>query len=222
MNLRKVKINVNKAIELKKEISELTKQLSDIKVQLIVDMSEEMDNKNLKYKAVMTKKGYVSIADKSSYEVTNRHLLVSILGEQAENYVKVVTKKEVSFDDKFMEALDIAVNKDYCGGSVEKFLETAFNIGASESRKIKKKLKGKYIEDFKLLSAIVHAGDGLEEEINEIRLRLNYEKMIKYVDVALLGDENLLDKLKNTFVIKETIQTTIKSIDDFNTTADVE
>ena len=222
---RKTVIKINKAIELKKQIAADTKEYDKLKTELIADLSADMSNKNLKHKAVFTKKGYVSVSDKESYEVTNRPLLEEILGkEQVSNYVTTTVKTDISYDNKFMEALGIAVEGDYEFGDIAGFLENTFGLGKSEAKKIAKKFKGKYVDDYKILKAISNKeGDDIfEEEINQIRLMLNANKVSKYISPDILNDRLLMNDLGKTFITKGSIQTVIKGMEEMNTTAEVE
>lgn len=170
---------VDKAVTLEKKIKEDKKTLDQIKAELTNIAYAEMDNKNIKFFQVFGAEGHLNVVYKEKFEIDNFASLVEVLGEIAQ--AKITRKEEVKYEteSRFKAAL-VALCKGEYGKeiSIEQVLQ---GLGLAEPaiKTVKKKLKGEYLKDKKVLEDVGVQGD-CEEELYIIRLYKNYELVERF------------------------------------------
>jgi len=170
---------VDEAIVLEKKIKEDKKKLDKIKATLTNTAYAEMDNKNIKYMQIFGHNGHFNVAYKEKFEIDNFMRLVEVLGEIAQ--AKITRKEEVKYDteSRFKTALIALYKGEYSKEiAIEQVLQ-GLGLDNRAIKTVKKKLKGEYLKDKKVLESVGVQGDR-EEELYAIRLYKNYELVDRF------------------------------------------
>lgn len=188
---------VDEAISLEKKMKEDKKTLDQIKAKLTNAAYEEMDNKNLKFMQIFGLYGSFNMVYKEKLEIDNFNRLVEVLGEIAK--AKITRKEEIKYEaeSRFKAALIALCNDDYSDEiSIEQVLEV-LELDDKAIKAVKKKLKGDYLRDKKVLENVGVLGD-CEEELHYIRLYKNYELVDRFF--GELTDEQIAQVKKAVFI----------------------
>ncbi|MGG1600559.1 ABC transporter permease [Paenibacillus naphthalenovorans] len=170
---------VDEAIALEIRMKEDKKKLDAIKATLTAAASENMDNKNLKYMQIYGSTGRFNVTYKEKFEIDDFDRLVTILGEIAKS--KISRKEEVKYDteSRFKQALIALFKNEYSNEITIDEVLRGLGLDDKTAKTVKKKLKGDYIKDRKVLESVGVSGD-LEEELDAIRLYKNYELVERF------------------------------------------
>jgi hypothetical protein len=189
---------VDLGIVLEKEIKDKTKQLDAIKAELQAAAVEVMDNKNLKYLQIFGFTGHFNVSQKEKFEIDDYVVLVRHLGEVAK--AKIVRKEEVKYttEARFKEALIALFKEDFAsdGQTLDDVLQ-GLDLDASIIKSVKKKLKGDYLKDKRVLESVGVTGE-CEEELDAIRLIKNAELIDRFF--SKLSPEQIAQVRKAIFV----------------------
>jgi len=189
---------VDEAIVLEKRIKESGKELDEIKAKLQAAALEEMENKNLKWLQIFGKLGQFNIAHKEKFEIDDYDALIAVLGEKAK--AKISRKEEIKYttETRFKEALIALLKEDYAtdGLTVDDVL-AGLGLDAATVKAVKKRLKGDYLKDRKVLESVGVIGE-LEEELDAIRQIKNAELIDRFF--GGLSPEELERVRKSVFV----------------------
>lgn len=186
---------VDQGIKLEKKISNDRKALDEVKAQLTNIAFTDMENKGLKFKQIQGNLGIFNAAYKEKFEVDNFEALKKALGDLVED--KISRKIDVKYDveNKFKKALTALFKGDF---SNEPTIDQVLvGLGITDIKAAKKKLKGDYVKDKKVLESFGASGH-LEEELDAIRLYKNYELISRYFEE--LTDEKIEAIKKGVFV----------------------
>lgn len=165
---------VDEGIALDKRMKADKKRLEQIKATLTTVAFEVMDNKSLKFMQIFGTTGHFNTAYKEKFEVDNFERLFKALGEVVA--ANIARKEEVKYDvkDRFKEALVAVFKQEYSKAiSVDQVLQ-GLGLDSKTIKMVKKKLKGDYLKDKKVLESLGIKG-AYEEELYAIRLYKNYE-----------------------------------------------
>lgn len=189
---------IDKGIALDKQIKEDTKQLDAIKAKLQAAAVEVMDNKNLKWLQIFGNDGHFNIAQKDKLEIDDYTALIDVMGEKAKS--KITRKEEIKYtvDARFKEALIALFKLDFSKDrqTLDEVLQ-GLGLEAATIKVVKKKLKGEYLKDKKVLESVGITGD-CEEELDAIRQIKNAELIDRFFDG--LSSEQLTQVRKAVFV----------------------
>lgn len=190
---------VDEAVVIDKRIKEDTKRLNELKAKLTDAALSDMENKNLKFKQIFGKAGVFTTVYKEKFEIDNFAKLKMVLGTLIED--KVTRKEKVDYDveNKFKKAL-IAIFKDEHGKDIS-IDEVLVGLGITDTKACKKKLKGDYLKDKKVLESYGAKGE-LEEELDAIRLCKNYELISRYF--GDLSDEQI-EIIKQAIFVEDSL-----------------
>lgn len=170
---------VDQAVQIERRMKSDKKTLDQIKAKLTNVAFAEMENKNIKFKQLFGKEGIFNAVYKEKFEVDNYKALQKAIGELVED--KITRKLEVKYDveNKFKKALIAIVKDEYSNQlTIEQVLD-GYSLDEKALKTAKKKLKGDYVNDKKVLHDLGIKGD-LEEELDAIRLYKNYELICRY------------------------------------------
>lgn len=170
---------VDQAVQIERRMKSDKKTLDQIKAKLTNVAFAEMENKNIKFKQLFGKEGIFNAVYKEKFEVDNYKALQKAIGELVED--KITRKLEVKYDveNKFKKALIAIVKDEYSNQlTIEQVLD-GYSLDDKALKTAKKKLKGDYVNDKKVLHDLGIKGD-LEEELDAIRLYKNYELICRY------------------------------------------
>jgi len=170
---------VDQAIELEKQIKDSTKKLEAAKASLQTAAVEEMDNKNLKWLQIFGANGQFNISQKEKFEIDDYFMLHRILGEIAE--AKITRKAEIKYsaDARFKEALIVLFKEDYASTPAIDSILQGLGLDDKTIKSAKKRLKGDYLKDRKVLESVGVTGE-CEEELDAIRLFKNAELIDRF------------------------------------------
>lgn len=189
---------IDKGIALDKQIKEDTKHLDAIKAKLQAAAVEVMDNKNLKWLQIFGNDGHFNIAQKDKLEIDDYTALIDVMGEKAKS--KITRKEEIKYtvDARFKEALIALFKLDFAKDrqTLDEVLQ-GLGLEAATIKVVKKKLKGEYLKDKKVLESVGITGD-CEEELDAIRQIKNAELIDRFFDG--LSSEQLTQVRKAVFV----------------------
>ena len=174
-----VKTLVDKAITLDKQMKSAKKELDAVKAELQAEAFATMDDKNLKYLQIFGHNGVFNVTYKEKFEIDDYTTLIDLLGEKAK--AKITRKEEIKYetDARFKAAL-IALSKgEYSHEiSLDEVLR-GMDLDEKTIKVVKKKLKGDYIHDKKVLESAGVQGER-EEELDAIRLCKNTELVKRF------------------------------------------
>lgn len=192
---------VDQGIALEREIKERTKKLDAIKAELQAAAIEEMDNKNLKWLQIFGKNGHFNASKKEKFEIDDYATLVAILGEKAK--AKITRREEVKYstEARFKEALIALLKEDFASDQTVDDVLQGMGLDAATIKSLKKRLKGVYIKDKKVLESVGITGE-CEEELDAIRLAKNAELIDRFF--AGLSSEQIA-QIKKAVYIEDSI-----------------
>ena len=188
---------VDEAIALEKKTKEDKKKLDQLKATLNNAAYAEMDNKNIKYLQIFGTDGHFNVAYKEKFEIDNFTRLVEVLGEIAK--AKITRKEEVKYstEARFKTALIALFKGEYSKEiTIEQVLQ-GLGLDVQAIKVVKKKLKGEYLKDKKVLESNGIKGD-CEEELHAIRLYKNCELVERFF--GELTNEQIEQVRKAVFV----------------------
>lgn len=190
---------IDQAIALDKSIKEQKKELDKIKAELQTAALEDMENKNIKHVQFFGTLGQFEALYKEKLEIDNYRLLVRLLGDIVRD--KVTRKVEVKFDieNRFKAALMTLLKGDYKPHDLDAIL-AGMGLDEKAIKTAKKKLKGDYKADKKILEALGVTGER-EEELDAIREAKNLERVQRYFDLEGID----LDRLKKALWLEESL-----------------
>lgn len=196
------------AMQLDRNIKNYKKELDKVKAELQALALEDMENKNIKYVQGFGNLGSFEAMYKEKLEIDNFALLIAVLGNVATD--KVTRKVEVKFDieTRFKQSLIALLKGEFKEHNLDEILE---NMGL-EGRALtvaKKKLKGEYRADKKLLESLGVKGER-EEELDAIREVKNLELAQRYFDLASID----MEKLQKALYLEETLSITLNHKED--------
>ena len=182
---------IDRAIELDREIKAKKKELDCLKAILQGLALEDMENKNIKHVQLFGNLGNFEAAYKEKLEIDNYRQLVRMLGDIVRD--KVTRKVEVKFeiDARFKAALIALIKGEFKSHDMDALL---IGMGLDEKavKTAKKKLKGDYKADKKTLEALGVSGKR-EEELDAIREVKNLELVERFFNLSVI-DRELMKK----------------------------
>lgn len=171
---------VDQGIALERKIKEDTKQLDAIKAELQAAAVEVMDNKNLKWLQIFGNSGQFNVSQKEKFDLDDYAALIEVMGEKAKS--KIVRKEEIKYsvEARFKEALIALFKDDFAtdGQTLDDVLQ-GLGLDAATIKSVKKKLKGDYLKDKRVLESVGIIGD-CEEELDAIRQIKNTELIDRF------------------------------------------
>ncbi|MNW34004.1 hypothetical protein D3C74_109710 [compost metagenome] len=189
---------VDEGIQLERKIKEDGKRLDAIKAELQAAAVEVMDNKSLKWLQIFGNDGHFNIAQKEKFDIDDYAALVDVMGEKAK--AKITRKEAIKYtvEARFKEALIALFKGDFATDSqtLDGVLQ-GMGMDAATIKSVKKKLKGDYIKDKRVLES-VGVIDECEEELDAIRQIKNSELIDRFF--ADLTPEQLARVKKSVFV----------------------
>lgn len=171
---------VDEGISLEKQIKQNVNRLDAIKAELQAAAIEEMENKNLKWLQIFGSLGHFNVSHKEKFEIDDYDALISLLGERAR--AKIARKEEVKYstEARFKEALIALYKEDYAtDGLMLDNVLAGLGLDAATIKSVKKRLKGDYLKDRKVLESVGVTGE-LEEELDAIRQIKNAELIDRF------------------------------------------
>lgn len=192
---------VDQAVQIERRMKSDKKTLDKIKALLTNIAFEEMENKNIKFKQFFGKEGIFNAVYKEKFEVDNYKALQQAIGELVED--KITRKLEVKFEveNKFKRALTAIFKGEYSNElSIDQILD-GYGINDKALKTAKRKLKGDYVSDKRVLQDLGIEGD-LEEELDAIRLYKNYELICRYFGEPT---EELAEAIRKAVFVEESL-----------------
>lgn len=191
---------VKDAILLDIEIKEKTKCLNEIKAKLQSEGLFEMENKNLKFLQYFAEDGSCELSYKKKFEIENYKLLREVFDEVLDSKVTRVETVKYEVESKFKDALIALYSNEYKDHDLGLILK---NLGLDDKqiKAVSKKLKGKYIQDKQLLEEFNVRDDSLEEELDMIREKKNYDLITRYCDLESVD----LEKLRKAIYVEDSL-----------------
>lgn len=168
MKLEAVRILVDEAVSIEKELEEGKKKLEQLKARIQAHAFSEMQNKNLKHRRIYGMSGHANVTYKVKFALNNYERLCRAVGDIAKDHVKRV--EEVKHEPKtaFKSALIAIADGDYGKEiSVEDVLR-GMGLDEKQIKAADKRLKGVYGKDREVLQAFGIEGER-EEELDAIR-----------------------------------------------------
>ena len=191
---------VDEAIMLDMQIKEKTKSLNEIKAKLQSEGLSEMQNKNLKFIQFFADDGSCDLSYKKKFEIENFKLLKEIFDEVLESKITRVETVKYEVETKFKDALIALYSGEFKDHDIAKILKE-LGLDDKQVSAASKKLKGKYIQDKQLLEEFNVNDDQLEEELDMIREKKNYELITRYCDI----DSVDIEKLRKAIYVEDSL-----------------
>lgn len=195
---------VDEGIALEKQIKESGKQLDAIKAELQAAAIEEMDNKNLKWLQIFGKNGHFNVSQKEKFEIDDYPALIAVLGEKAQAKIAREEKIKYTTEARFKAALIALFRGDYAdaeeGYTLDDILR-GLDLDDKTIKAVKKKLKGDYLKDKKLLESVGVTGE-CEEELDAIRLLKNAELVQRFFGGL---DAEQLEQIKKAVFVEDSV-----------------
>lgn len=193
--------NVDRAIELEKEIAVKKAELDRLKAKIQSDALAVLENTGSKYLEVYGTKGSCFVTYKEKLEVDNLDTLFDIFGSMLADKVKREESVKITLDSKFKGALIALYKGEFEKTDLSKILKDMGLVGDAVKLALKK-LKGDYAKDIALLKSLgIDTADGRQEEIDAIKQAKNFEIISKFVDAGSVDTE----KLKRAITVEESI-----------------
>lgn len=147
---------VQKLIEYDKKQSEIKKESDALKAELMNRGLARLGETNTKYTKFYGGEGTVAIVDTQTLEILNLPAMRRLLGKEfVDQFVTIETKKSIAIADKFKKALMAIASGDYTFEySLDEFLVNQMECPSEKLDGLRKKLKGDYKSDLKVLSAV--------------------------------------------------------------------
>lgn len=163
-----VRILVDEAVEIEKELEEGEKKLEQLKARIQSHAFAEMQNKNLKYRRIYGMGGHANVTYKAKFNLNNFKRLYRAVGDIAKDHVKRTEEVKYNANKSFKSALIAIADGDYGKEiSVEDVLR-GMGLEETHIKAAVKRLKGDYGKDKKVLESFGIEGDR-EEELDAIR-----------------------------------------------------
>lgn len=192
-----IRDKVDEAIALDMKIKKDSKTLDRLKAELQAEAIAQIENKNIKYVEYHGSMGSCNVGYKEKLEISNFNLLELLLGDVALDKVKREESIKLSPDAKFKSAMIIVYKGEYAKHDIDSILR-GIGLDEKQCKVARKKLKGDYFKDRKILESLGVSGD-LEEELDAIREQLNYELASKFFDLEAID----LEQFKRTIFVEE-------------------
>lgn len=192
---------VDEAIVLERKIKEDKKRLDAIKAELTTAAYTDMENKNLSFLQIFGSAGHFNAVVKEKFEIDNYDRLVEVLGEVAKS--KIARREEIKYETeaRFRSALIALFKNDYDRSvSIDDVLR-GLGLDSATIKTVKKKLKGDYLKDKKVLEAVGVQGD-LEEELDAIRMAKNAELIDRFFGQLT---EEQVEQIKKSIFVEDSI-----------------
>lgn len=193
---------VDQGIDLEKQIKEDTKRLDAIKAELQAAAVEVMDNRNLKWLQIFGSIGHFNVAQKEKFDLDDYTALIEVMGEKAK--AKIVRKEEIKYavEARFKEALIALFKNDFAtdGQTLDGVLQ-GLGLDAATIKSVKKKLKGDYIKDKRVLES-VGITDECEEELDAIRQIKNTELIERFFS-GLTAEQ--LERIRKSVFVEDQV-----------------
>ncbi|MDU5947305.1 MAG: ABC transporter permease, partial [Paenibacillus macerans] len=171
---------VDEGIQLDRKIKEDEKRLDAIKAELQAVAVEVMDNKNLKWLQIFGNDGHFNVAQKEKFEIDDYTTLIEVMGEKAKS--KIVREEKIKYttETRFKAKLIALFKDDFStdGQTLDDVL-AGLGLDATTIKSMKKKLKGDYIKDKRVLESVGVTGE-CEEELDAIRQIKNTELIERF------------------------------------------
>jgi hypothetical protein len=192
---------VDRAVALEKSIKEDKKELDSVKATLTKIAYEDMENKNLKFKQLFGYEGIFNAVYKEKFEVDNYYLLKELVGDLAEDKVKRTEEIKYEIEDKFKKALIVLFKGEFMKEPTVEQVLIGMGLDSEAVKTARKKLKGEYLKDKKVLETLGVQGT-CEEELDAIRLYKNHELVARY-----FGDPEKVDveKLRKAVWVEDSL-----------------
>lgn len=207
-------------IKKQKEAAELKQEIDAMKGELQTRGLQVLDERNQKFIEFFGKNaGIASITIAQKMEILNYFRLKELLGADFidEKIKRMPTDIKYDVDSKFNQALIALVTGDYEAETTLDDVLNELDVTQTQKELIKKKLKGDYKKDRKVLADIL--------KIDERELPYDTElffigKIKNYQLITAYFDENRLDEikkeLKKCVAVDETVKIAAKSTKEDN------
>lgn len=172
-------VMVDEAIQIEKRLKEDKKRLEELKGRLAGIALQDMENKNLKFKQLYGRYGIFNALYRDKFEIDNFETLQAAVGALAREKINRVEKVDFEVENRFKKALIAVFKGDYSRDIDLDGILGDLGLGSIEAEVARKKLKGEYKKDRKLLESLGAEGE-LEEELDAIRLYKNYELIKRF------------------------------------------
>lgn len=184
------------------KIKSLTADKKKLEATIQAGLSEELENKNIKYVECSNEVGRVSLTHKNKIEIDNLPLLKTTVGEDlAVGKFQIIIEEKIKITDKNFEKALVALYKEnYKEHNLNDLLST-LGLDDKDKKVVLKKLKGDYAKDRELLEQYNLNDDDLEEELDIIHEHKNWELVNRF-----FGNQEVnLENLKQSIYIDETL-----------------
>ncbi|MDE7433298.1 MAG: hypothetical protein K2N34_15490 [Lachnospiraceae bacterium] len=207
-------------IQKQREVSELKQEIDAMKGELQTRGLQVLDERNQKFIEFFGENaGIASVTIAQKMEILNYFRLKELLGAEftEEKIKRMPSDIKYDVDSKFNQALIALVTSDY---EADTTLDEALcGLDATQTQKelIKKKLKGDYKKDRKVLSDILKIDErelSYDTELFFIGKIKNYQLICTYFDENRLNE--IKEELKKCVAVDETVKIAAKSIKEDN------
>jgi hypothetical protein len=168
MKTEAVRILIDDAVGLEKELEEGKKRLEQIKAKIQAHAFAEMQDKNIKYRRVYGAKGHANVTYKNKFSLNNYNRLYRAVGDIAKEHIKKT--EEIKYEPKtsFKAALIAVAEGDYDKEVTVEDVLRGMGLDNNQIKTAAKRMKGVYGKDKAVLEAFGIEGER-EEELDAIR-----------------------------------------------------
>ncbi|WP_018752195.1 hypothetical protein [Paenibacillus sanguinis] len=168
MNHDAVRILIDEAVSLEKELEAGKKKLEALKARIQSHAFAEMQNKSLKYRRIYGMSGHANVTYKAKFSLNNYERLYRAVGDIAKDHIK--RTEEIKHEPKtaFKAALIAIADGDYGKDITVEEVLRGLGLDEKQIKAADKRLKGVYGKDRDVLQAFGIEGDR-EEELDAIR-----------------------------------------------------
>lgn len=163
-----VRILIDEAITLDRELQEKKKQLDTLKARIQAHAFANMQNKNLKHRREYGGKGFATVTYKNKFELRNYTRLERAVGDIAKDHVKRVENVQYDAQTSFKSALIAVYEGDYSKEICVTDVLRGLGLDDKQIKAAERRLKGQYNRDKAVLASFGLLGE-LEEELDAIR-----------------------------------------------------
>lgn len=194
---------IDRAMQLDRSIKDYKKELDKVKAELQALALEDMENKNIKYVQGFGDLGSFEAMYKEKLEIDNFALLIAVLGNVAADKVTRTVEVKFEVEKRFKQSLIALLKGEFKEHNLDEIL-ASMGIEGKALKMAKKKLKGEYKADKKLLESLGVKGER-EEELDAIREAKNLELVQRYFAPETLD----MEKLQKALYLEENLSITL-------------
>lgn len=202
-----------------KKAAEIKQEIDAVKGEIQTRGLKVLDERNQKFIEFFGNSiGIASVTIAQKLEILNYFRLAELFGEEfISEKVKRIPDVKYDIDTKFNQALIALVTEDYEADTTLEEALDALDATSTQRELIKKKLKGDYKKDRKVISDVLKIDErnmSYDAELFFISKIMNYQLITSFFDEKRLNE--IRTELKKCILVDETVKIAAKSTKEEN------